>query len=128
MAHEELNRERRQHTRYLTKDGTYAVLSLKPHQIKLGRIADISKAGLAFFYESREGWPHSLDRLNILFGDENFYLDNIFFQTVTDEVICNSIPYAVTNMRRRGVMFNSLSPSQTAQLEYFIWHLTAGTK
>ncbi len=110
--------ERREHTRFHAKNGAYTVFSQK--SVIPGRINDISMGGLSFSYVEGEEWYHDSYELDILFGDADFFLDSIPFETVSDTIIENESPYSQIIMRRCGVRFGELTTEQQTQLKLFI--------
>ncbi len=114
--------ERREHTRFNAKAGAYTVFSRK--SIIPGRINDISMGGLSFSYVEGEEWYQESSQLDILFGDADFFLDSIPFETVSDTIIENESPYSQIIMRRCGVRFGDLTTEQQTQLKLFIRHNT----
>ena len=114
--------ERRTHTRFKARAGAYTVFS--PKSVIPGRINDISLGGLSFSYVEGEEWYQNAAELDILFGDDDFYLDRIPFETVSDTMIENESPYSQIVMRRCGVKFGTLSEAQLDKLRYFIRHNT----
>jgi len=115
-------KERRRSTRFKVKAGAYTVFS--PKSIIPGRINDISADGLSFSYVEGEEWYHNSSELDILFGENDFYLDKIPFETVSDTVIENESPSSQIIMRRCGVKFGQLTEEQRIQLNMFIQHNT----
>jgi hypothetical protein len=117
--------ERRKFRRFRVRHPAFVVFNTQP--TKLGEILDISMNGLSFRYmvDSEEQVNQSKE-LDILFGDDDFYLDRLSFRTVADKMANNGLPFSTMIMRRRGVEFFELSESQMAQLEYFIKSNTSG--
>ncbi len=118
MKNQPTGEERRNHTRFQAKAGAYTVFSSR--SIIPGRINDISLGGLCFSYVEGEEWYHESSELDILFGDDDFYLDKIPFETVSDTIIENESPYSQIIMRRCGVKFGKMNADQLEQLKYFI--------
>jgi len=118
--------ERRKHQRFRVREGVFAVLG--PDSAKIGTIIDISMTGLAFNYiymdDPSDGEDKSFE-LNIFFAEESLYLKKIKFQVVTDQQP-PKIPFSSINLRRCGVRFDNLKPSQTSELEHFIRNYTVG--
>lgn len=107
--------ERRRHRRHRATAGVFAVNS------KFGQIIDISRGGLSFRYVERRGWPKELFEMGVLYGDDDFSLDNLAIKTISDCVIANGLSSYSTIIRRCGVQFGDLNPKQMRDLEYFIW-------
>ena len=110
--------ERRHDTRFKVNPGAYTVFS--PKSIIPGRINDISMGGLSFSYVEGEEWYHESKELDILFGENDFYLDKIPFETVSDTIIEKESPFSQITMRRCGVRFGKLTAEQQVQLKNFI--------
>ena len=108
--------ERRKHKRFPIKENAFAVLRFNSASTKIGRIIDISMGGMAIEYENSDEWADTPQELGILFGDDDFYLDKIQFETVFDK----SISFSFTETRRRGIKFGQLSPVQDSQIKSFI--------
>jgi hypothetical protein len=116
--------ERRKFRRFRVKNPAFVVFNTEP--TKLGEIIDISMSGLSFRYmvDSEELVNQSRE-LDILFGDDDFYLDRLLFVTISDRMTSNGLPFSTMLMRRRGVQFSDLSAPQQSELEYFITHNTS---
>ncbi len=109
--------ENRQEKRYRVKEGAIAVIG--NHANVLGQIIDISLSGLSFRYMDN-GQKEDNDRLTILSTDQNFYLVNIPFETVSDFSLHNIPSFSSMVMRRRCLRFGTLTAEQTAQIKRFI--------
>lgn len=114
-----MGEENRKEQRYLVKGRAVAVLS--PNHILPYQILDISRNGLAFSYSGPQKWSDELLQLE-LYDDENLWLDKIPIRIVSDCPLDESS----RDLRRCGVQFGELTPSQEAQLEYFIQEHTIG--
>jgi len=106
---------RRAHQRFKATTGVFAV------NAKFGQIIDISKGGLSFRYVERQGWPKELFEMGVLYGDDDFCLDNLPIKTISDCIIANGLSSYSTIIRRCGVQFGELTAKQVRDLEYFIW-------
>lgn len=117
--------ERRKYRRFKVRHPAFVVFNTQP--TRLGEILDISMSGLSFRYmvDSEEVVNQSRE-LDILFGDDDFYLDKLPFSTVCDRLSNNGLPFSTMIMRRRGVRFGELNDMQRDQLEYFIENNTSG--
>jgi hypothetical protein len=117
--------ERRKFRRFKVRHPAFVVFNTQP--TKLGEIIEMGLGGLSFRYmvDSEELVNQSRE-LDILFGDDDFYLDKLHFKTVSDQMASNGLPFSTMIMRRRGVEFCRLSEAQQVQLEYFIEHNTSG--
>ena len=114
-----MDKDKRKYSRVIVKGQATAILS--PNHIMPYQIIDISRHGLAFSYRGAQAWDNELLEL-ILFDDENFYLDKIPIRIISDSPLDESSQH----LRRCGVQFGELTPSQEAQLEYFIQRHTVG--
>ncbi|MEJ2690111.1 MAG: PilZ domain-containing protein [Deltaproteobacteria bacterium] len=114
-----MSEDRRKAQRYLVKGRFVAVLS--PNNILPYQVLDISRNGLAFSYHGQQIWEDELLQLE-LHDDENIYLDKIPIRIVSDCPLDESCK----DLRRCGVQFGELTPTQKAQLEYFIQKHTIG--
>lgn len=117
--------ERRKYRRFKVKHPAFVVFNTQP--TRLGEILDVSMSGLSFRYmvDSEEVVNQSRE-LDILFGDDDFYLDRMPFSTVSDRLSNNGLPFSTMIMRRRGVEFGEINETQKEQLEYFIENNTSG--
>ena len=86
----------------------------------LGQIIDISRGGLSFRYMDNGMIEDQEDLLTILSTDQQFYLVNIPFQTVSDFALINIPTFSSIIMRRRCVRFKDLDEEQIRRLEEFI--------
>ncbi|UCD87489.1 MAG: PilZ domain-containing protein [Desulfobacterales bacterium] len=115
--------ERRKHKRYRAHDGAFAVLG--PHSTKIGQIIDVSVGGLAFSYIAGKEPSDATFELSILFAQDSFHLTKIPFKTISDQE-AKEVPSNTLTMRRSGLQFGELTPSQISQLQYFIRNCTTG--
>jgi hypothetical protein len=125
MEENKILMERRKYRRFKVRHPAFVVFNTQP--TRLGEILDISMSGLSFRYmvDSEEVVNQSRE-LDILFGDDDFYLDKLPFSTVSDRLSNNGLPFSTMIMRRRGVQFGDLNDAQRDQLEYFIENNTSG--
>ncbi|MBU0910077.1 MAG: hypothetical protein KKA54_03785 [Proteobacteria bacterium] len=92
------------------KDRTLAILDLAiPFHI-----IEINKTGLVFRYVGNEQWFKDPGKLDVSY--EGFSLRNLPVQSVADY----RIPTDMVQTRYHCVTYNTLSPSQTKQLDQFI--------
>ena len=115
MKEEQAKSDRRKFRRYHAISGAFAV------NTKFGQLVDISRGGLSFRYVERTGWPKELFEKGVIFGDDDFCLDDLPIKTICDHVVANGLSNYATAIRRCGVGFGDLSPKQRIDLEYFIW-------
>lgn len=113
--------ERRRHERFRVPVGVF--VGFRPDNSRLGEIIDISLSGLSFRYLASGGPANGSRRLNIFLTERDFWLDDLPFETVSDEGTYK-IPFTPVAMRRSGVQFEELTEDQISALEYFIHHFT----
>jgi hypothetical protein len=113
--------DRRKYSRFRVQDGAYVIL--KPSDIGVGRLLDISIAGLTFDYVT--GRPPGLDatQLDIFLVDPAIHIHDLPCHLVWDLKIYE-IPTTYLHKRRCGVQFGQLTPEQTFQIEHLIKHHT----
>lgn len=114
-------KERRRHKRYQVREQALAINSFA-----IGQITDISFGGLSFKYISKESGKKELTELDIFLSDNDFYLEGIPIEPVSDRATPNASPFSTIVIRRCGIKFGKLSPNQLSKLEYFIQHYTTG--
>lgn len=123
MMNAKVTVERRKHERFEIWDEAFVLLG--PDSTKLGRIIDISMGGLAFSHVGRASPPSALFELDMFLVDSDFYLDKMPYEIISDTKIRDS-GFDSIAMRRCGVQFGNLTPSQISQLEQFIRSHTSG--
>lgn len=109
--------ERRKHKRFTVSNGAFVVL--RPHQLNIGQLLDISMGGLAFTYMADQEPPNRSYELDMFFIGESFYLEGAPIRIAWDCRI-DGVPFSSLKMRRMGVQFGELTPGQKSQLHYFI--------
>ena len=123
FANKEDYSERRKHNRFNVKEGGLVFINSEPAIV--GKIADISLVGMAFFYVQKEGQVCDEYELHILFAEDSFFLDIDKFRTILDFEIHNDTESSSYPTRRQSVEFCNLNVSQKYYLEYFIrFHTT----
>ncbi len=115
--------ERREHRRFEVPIGVF--VAFRPHDTRLGEIIDISMAGLAFRYLATKEPSNGSHKLKIFLTEGDFYLNDVFFETVTD-FGTYQIPFTSITMRRSGVQFGELTHNQMSQLKHFIHNHATG--
>ncbi|MBW1743035.1 MAG: PilZ domain-containing protein [Deltaproteobacteria bacterium] len=116
--------ERRENKRFHAPTGAFAVLG--PNATKVGRVIDISLSGLAFRHADKEEPLNELNEIDVFMIDDDFHVNKIPFETVSDYEIINESPLALMTTRQSGLRFGELTPSQRSLLEYFIQNHTSG--
>jgi len=123
--------ERRQHERFQVRDGAFVVLrprsSILGQDIDIvGKIIDISQAGLVLRYVSSQERSHESFELDIVLAGNGFRLNGVPVKTISDSQMADKAASNSTTVRRRGVQFGTLTEEQTSQLERFIRDHTKG--
>lgn len=107
--------ERRRQPRYRLGDGAIAVTANNP-----GHIQNISLGGLSFVYlYSEEPKPHG-DCVDILDGQNDFFMEAIPCRTVSEKLLINESSFSMIRMVQRSLEFGPLSKSKRAELEVYI--------
>lgn len=114
--------ERRAHKRYRLKEDAIVATSAR-----LGQIVDISMGGLSFRYIAKTStMDETSNELDIFLSRDDFYLEKVPFEKVSDDVSVYDSPFSIIKMRRFSVKFGSLTSEQKHQLERFLRYHTAG--
>ena len=116
--------ERRGSKRFHASMGAFAVLG--PSAVKVGRVIDISMGGLAFRHVDKKEPMSGLNELDVFMIDDDFHVNKIPFEAVSDYEIANEGPSVHKRSRQSGLRFGALSSSQRSRLEYFIKNHTLG--
>jgi hypothetical protein len=120
--------ERRKHHRFKVNEGALAEFH-KPRLFKLGKsrvaksaqIVDISLEGLSYQYADRNMWTTDFKELTISMDTAEIKIDKVLFKTISD-FSTSRLPNSKF-IRRCGIKFGELRPSQKNQLHYFIQNL-----
>lgn len=115
--------DQRRHRRFRARDGAFVLLG--PDSTKLGRIIDVCRGGLAFSHLAKARPSGDLFELDLFLIDTDFYLSEIPFSTVWD-FKTHENPFSSITLRRCGVRFGELNPTQRTELDYFIQNHTLG--
>jgi hypothetical protein len=110
--------EKRAYKRF--KPGKDAYIALLSDSVKVGRILNISKSGLAFSYISEDEQINDYNRMNIFLSGNRFYLKELPFNVISDFYIGTETPFSKVLMKQCTVQFRRLTSRQISQLEYFI--------
>lgn len=102
--------ERREHKRFLVKEGLISIKS------KRGIIMDISKGGLSFYYADEGKWGENTTEAKILFIDEDLCLEGIPLVTVSDRLVDEDFSQGTQQLRRRSMEFGELTNDNHIQL------------
>jgi hypothetical protein len=113
--------ERRRYKRFQVPIGAFIVLG--PDSTKLGRIIDVSMAGLGFHHIDRKEPLSGLRELDMFHVDNGFCLKRVPFQTIWDLEAKKGF-FGFWTTRRSGIQFGELTYRQKAELERFILNYT----
>lgn len=112
--------ERRQYPRYITPEAEFQVFS---HGAKiLGKLVNISRAGLAFRFSPRQGARPECKIIDITAsGPEPYHIPGIACRRVYDvSVLAEDESFSGTRTRLRGVQFIDLTDEQIQKLKDLI--------
>ena len=116
--------EQRKHKRFSVSNGAF--VALRPEYLKVGQVKNIGMDGLAFTYLIDDGKPpDQSSQLDIFLASQDFHLDNVPFETISD-FQADAIPFSSVSMRDCGVQFGELTLDQKFELESFIQNHTLG--
>jgi hypothetical protein len=88
-------------------------------RIKVGKIVDISRGGLAFRYvDDRERLKEEFE-LDMYFRDNDFRMEYVPVKTIWDRGSPRELSFT-TRTRLRGVQFGKLTQTQFSELERFL--------
>lgn len=110
---------RRQHERYVVRDGTFVIISPgdKDTQEKKVQLIDISHGGMAFIYK---GAPSELETSGVLqLLTDTKFAKKIDFDTVSDVPVSGSTQPS-EQFRRRGVRFRWMGLFERSELKDLI--------
>lgn len=124
MTAEAVRDERRGNKRFHASIGAFAVLG--PNSTKVGRVMDISLSGLSFRHVDKEEPIRGLSELNVFMIDDDFHVNKIPFETVSDYEVMSEGPLAFIRARQSSLRFGELTSSQRSLIEYFIQNHTLG--
>ena len=110
--------ERRKHCRFQAQEGAYT--TLYNGSLKIGLIQNISKGGFAFRYVGNGEQAEGSYKVDIFSSNNDFYLKNLPFKTISDFYIEFEIPFSTTSLRQCGGQFDNLTQTHKSQLDYFI--------
>ena len=118
MAPKPVAVERRKCYRYKSELDVF--VSLKEDGVpQMCKLLDISPKGLAFSCIPRRSLLFNVSKLSIVIPSPVFYLENVWFELITDsEIDMGSANGFAT--RRCGVRFVGLNPHQNASLTYLL--------
>ena len=109
--------ERRKHKRHRAQVGAF--VDIRIGRIKVGKIVDISRGGLAFRYiADREHLKEEFD-LDMYSRDNDFRMEYVPVKTIWDRGSRPGLSFS-TRTRLRGLQFGKLAQTQFSQLERFL--------
>ena len=109
--------DRRKHKRHRAQ--VSAFVDIRIGRIKVGKIVDISRGGLAFRYvDERERLKEQFE-LDMYFRDNNFRIEYVPVNTIWDRRSPRELSLS-TRTRLRGVQFGKLTQTQFSELERFL--------
>jgi hypothetical protein len=114
--------EQRQHRRFLARKGVIAVP--RSSFANIGKVIDISSAGLAVCYEGVQGWLTDSSEVDLLVVESKCYLARIPIKTISDVALPDSSSSPMKKERRCGLQFRHLSDHQAGVIEQFILKFT----
>lgn len=117
MSHEPDGRERRQHKRFMTPQGTFVILSPGSDKECTVQAIDISQGGMAFIYDGPKEHLDTSGILKIL--AQNMDLEDIPYETVSDEPDSRHRGSSASS-RRLGVKFQWMGVMKAPDLSVFI--------
>lgn len=107
--------ERRRQSRYRLGEGAIAVSANNP-----GHIQNISLGGLSFVYLHSDEPRPSGDTVDILDGQNDFFMEAIPCRTISEKVLVNESSFSMIRMVQRSLEFGPLSKARQADLEIYI--------
>lgn len=107
--------ERRREPRYRLGDGAIAVTANSP-----GHIQNISTGGLSFVYMHNEAPTPEGSTVDILDGQNDFFMEAIPCRIVSEKVLLNESAFSMLRMVQRSLEFGPLSREQRLHLEAYI--------
>ncbi len=115
--------EQRKHKRFQVKDGAYTVLRYKP--VKMGKIINMSRDGLAVYYPSDgQQMTSETSELDIFIIDSYYYIEKIQVKTISDFELADKHPFSSKKIRQRCFQFGKTRSSQLFYLDYFLENFT----
>jgi hypothetical protein len=107
--------ERRRQPRYRLGEGAIAVSANNP-----GHIQNISLSGLSFVYLDSDKPRPNGDTVDILDGQNDFFMEAIPCRTVSEKILVNESSFSMIRMVQRSLEFGPLSKSTRGELETYI--------
>jgi len=111
----ETTNERRCQPRYRLGEGAIALSA----DIS-GHIQNISLGGLSFVYLQSDGPKTNGDTIDILDGQNNFFMESIPCQTIIEQPVINQSSFNAMRMVQRSVEFGQLADHKRQELQAYI--------
>ncbi len=123
--------EKRKYNRFMVRPDTYAALG--PHYTKVGKVRQISIAGLAFEYicitENKNIDQHST-KIAVFLCENEFFLPNLSCRVISDFTTCASDKNPMSDpnyaINQCAVELMAITEGQWRRLDYFLEHHTRG--
>lgn len=116
MRFEEEDLDRRRHKRFKVPADTFVIL--KDPQFRIGQIIDMSESGLGVFcVESK--MPAEKFELDILLADDDYYVDRISVNSISEIPVEMDPPQKNNIMKRYSLQFADLTSVQKSKLACF---------
>ena len=109
--------DRRKHKRHRAQAGAF--VDIRIGRVKVGKIVDISRGGLAFRYVDDRGRLKEEFELDMYFRDHDFRMEYVPVKTIWDRGSPRKLSFS-TRTRLRGVQFGNLTQTQFSELELFL--------
>ncbi len=109
--------DRRKNKRFKVPADTFVIV--KNPKFRIGQIIDMSESGLAFFHMDTRLLSEKF-KIDILLADNDFYLDKIQVNKVSDITIEKDPLMKNSTMKRCGLQFADLTETQKSKLACFI--------
>lgn len=107
--------ERRSQPRYRLGEGAIAISANNP-----GHIQNISMGGLSFVYLHGENPGQEAKTVDILDGQNDFFLEAIPCRTVSEKLLINDSSFSMIRMVQCSLEFGKLTKTQRTQLEAYL--------
>ena len=109
--------DRREHKRHRAK--VSAFVDIRIGRIKVGKIVDIGRGGLAFRYVADRERLKEQFELDMYFRDNDFRMEHVPVKTIWDQGSPRGLSIS-TRTSLRGVQFGKLTQTQLSELERFL--------
>ncbi|HKK12493.1 MAG TPA: PilZ domain-containing protein [Flavobacteriaceae bacterium] len=115
--------DQRRYKRYKTRQDSF--VAFNSGSLQLGRIINIGKGGLAFFYVETQKPINASSKMDIFWANDGFCLAKIPFKIVSDIYLNGKISDHSIKLRQCGVEFEQLTHFQGSTIDYFIGNYTS---